>query len=200
MNERDYLVIDLEATCDNQGTVPRQEMEIIEIGAVLVDGVTLQAQREFQSFVRPVRHPKLTEFCCELTSIQQEHVDAAPNFRQALKALEEFMEGEQPLFCSWGDYDHNQFKLDAQYHRLKLPFGGQHLNLKRAFSEALNTRRRFGMAGALRRVGLPLQGTHHRGIDDARNIACLLPFCLGRASMPAPRQGSRNRRSAQNRS
>ena len=194
MNARDYLVIDLEATCDNLGAVPRREMEIIEIGAVLVDGEHLQALREFQSFIRPVRHPKLTEFCCELTSIQQEQVDTAPNFRQALKALEEFMGGALPLFCSWGAYDHNQFKQDAEYHRLKLPFGGQHLNLKAAFSEALNTRKRFGMAGALRRIGLPLQGTHHRGIDDARNIANILPFCLGRAPFPEQREGSQRGR------
>ncbi len=34
-----FLVIDLEATCDDGGAVPRLEMETIEIGAVLVDGV-----------------------------------------------------------------------------------------------------------------------------------------------------------------
>ena len=42
------------------------------------------------------------------------------------------------------------------------------------------------MAGALRRVGLTLQGTHHRGIDDARNIARLLPWSLGRIAAPPP--------------
>jgi inhibitor of KinA sporulation pathway (predicted exonuclease) len=39
-------------------------------------------------------------------------------------------------------------------------------------------RKKLGMAKALRHVGLELQGTHHRGIDDARNIARLLPHCL----------------------
>ena len=55
-----YLVIDLEATCDDQGGVPRHEMEIIEIGAVLVAADTLAPLDEWQSFVRPVRHPELT--------------------------------------------------------------------------------------------------------------------------------------------
>ena len=49
------------------------------------------------------------------------------------------------------------------------------------FSQQLGEEQRHGMAGALRRVGLPLVGTHHRGIDDARNIARLLPWVLGRA-------------------
>jgi inhibitor of KinA sporulation pathway (predicted exonuclease) len=33
-------------------------------------------------------------------------------------------------------------------------------------------------------VGLDLVGTHHRGIDDARNIARLLPYCLGWREAP----------------
>ncbi|GHT86553.1 hypothetical protein AGMMS49960_14700 [Betaproteobacteria bacterium] len=33
-----------------------------------------------------------------------------------------------------------------------------------------------GMVKALELAGLPLTGDHHRGIDDARNIAMLLPF------------------------
>ena len=35
------------------------------------------------------------------------------------------------------------------------------------------------MAQALKLAGLELDGTHHRGIDDARNIARLLPFIVG---------------------
>jgi inhibitor of KinA sporulation pathway (predicted exonuclease) len=35
------------------------------------------------------------------------------------------------------------------------------------------------MAQALRLAEIELQGTHHRGIDDARNIARLMPFILG---------------------
>ena len=183
--QRDYLVIDLEATCDNAGAVPKREMEIIEIGAVLVDAETFEPVAEFQTFVRPIRHPKLTPFCCELTSITQAQVDAAPRFPEAIAALREFMAGEQPLFCSWGAYDRNQFELDAGLHDIELPFGPDHLNLKEAFSQALGSRKRFGMSAALRRLGLPLEGTHHRGIDDARNIARILPYAIG--ALPIPR-------------
>ncbi len=37
-----WLVIDLEATCCNDGQFPREEMEIIEIGAVIADGKSFQ--------------------------------------------------------------------------------------------------------------------------------------------------------------
>lgn len=60
---RRYLVLDLEATCDDVGAVPREEMEIIEIGAALLQPSTWEITDEFNAFVRPVRHPQLTEFC-----------------------------------------------------------------------------------------------------------------------------------------
>jgi inhibitor of KinA sporulation pathway (predicted exonuclease) len=177
------LVVDLEATCDDGGRVPRREMETIEIGAVLVDGATLEPAAELATFVRPRRHPILTPFCTALTTITQADVDAAPTFPEAIDALARFLALQRAspvLFASWGDYDKHQLAQDAAHHGVRLPLG-EHVNLKARFSERLGLRKKLGMAGALARVGLRLEGTHHRGIDDARNIARLLPWALGRA-------------------
>lgn len=182
-----YVVIDLEATCCDDYTIPREETEIIEIGAVLVDAATLSPGAEFQSFVRPQRHCKLTPFCSELTTITQADVDGAPRFPQAIAWLAEFLRGKDALFCSWGGYDRNQFRRDAQQHRVKLPLGERHVNLKAEFSRRLGESREYGTGQALRRVGLGFAGTHHRAIDDARNIARLLPFALGVTPVPALR-------------
>ena len=38
--------------------------------------------------------------------------------------------------------------------------------------------KRMAMARALRHAGLPLEGTHHRGADDAWNIAALIAQML----------------------
>ena len=176
-----YFVVDLEATCDDGGLVPRDQTEIIEIGGVLVEGRTLRIVAEFMTFVRPVLHPTLTAFCTQLTTITQDMVDPAPTFAEAAPRLAEF--GRGALFCSWGNYDRNQLAADAARHGIESPLGPDHWNLKEAFSKALDTRRRYGMHEALGRLGLPLVGTHHRGIDDARNIARMLPYLLGRAAI-----------------
>lgn len=175
-----FLVIDLEATCDEDKRIRDRHMEIIEIGSVLVDADTLEPVAEHQTFVKPVRHPVLTEFCTKLTTITQADVANAPGFPEAIASLARFIDGRDVLFCSWGDYDRRQFEQDAKFHKVALPFGGKHLNVKKQFSTQLGEETRYGMAGALKRVGLELQGTHHRGIDDARNIARLLPWVLGR--------------------
>lgn len=173
-----YCVIDLEATCCDDGSIRRQDTEIIEIGAVLCDAYTLAPIDELQRFVRPVRHPRLTAFCTELTSITQAQVDGGVTLARALRELGPWFFRGDTLFCSWGDYDNTQFQIEARRNGLKLPFGRDHLNLKRAFSERRGESRAYGMAAALSLAGIRLTGTHHRGIDDARNIARLLPHCV----------------------
>src|SRR5262245_26842105 len=179
-----YLVIDVEATCDEDHRIPREQTEIIEIGAVLADGATLAPTAEFQTFVKPFGPPRLTPFCTQLTSITQAEVDGAPGFAAAMKKLAEFLSEQgatgQFVFCSWGDYDRAQFERDERRHGVRAPLGKRHLNLKEAFRRRSGDDRKLGVGQALRRLNFHFEGTAHRGIDDARNITRLLPYCLGR--------------------
>ena len=72
IQEKYYLIVDFEATCTNRNEFPRDEMEIIEIGALLLDSEQFEIHSEFQSFIKPVRNPLLTGFCKELTTIRQD--------------------------------------------------------------------------------------------------------------------------------
>ncbi|HEX5656613.1 MAG TPA: 3'-5' exonuclease [Polyangiales bacterium] len=173
-----YLVIDLEATCDERHRIPREQTEIIEIGAVLVNA-ELRPVDAWQTFVRPVIHPVLTPFCTKLTSIVQAQVDDAPLFAEAIAALATYLAGRTPLFCSWGDYDRAQLAREAERNGITLPLGDQHFNIKEAFNQRVGSAKRRGVGQALHYVGLAFEGTAHRGIDDARNIARLLPYALG---------------------
>ncbi len=174
------VVVDLEATCSENNTAfPADEMETIEIGAVLMRLADLVAEGEFQSFVRPVRHPKLTAFCTKLTGITQTMVEDAPTFPEAFGALRSaLVAGRSGLvWGSWGRYDYGQLQRDCQ--RNRIPFHmPPHVNLKVMFSDA-QTVKKQGMAQALALCDLALEGSHHPGIDDARNIARLLPWILG---------------------
>jgi inhibitor of KinA sporulation pathway (predicted exonuclease) len=176
-----HLVLDLEATCCDRETIKRHETEIIEIGAVMVEARNLTVIDEFQTFIKPVRFPTLTEFCTSLTSISQEQVNAAPGYIAAIALLKQWLSNyPNTVFGSWGDYDRKQFNQDSQFHNVPFPIAFPHVNLKQLFSETQGLSKRYGMAGALRLAGIELAGTHHRGIDDARNIAKLLPFILGK--------------------
>lgn len=172
------LVVDLEATCSDDGTIWPETMETIEIGACWI-GAGGTVIDKFQCFVRPVLNPTLTAFCMSLTGIRQENVDGAQPFALAADQLRRFVEQyQQPgsVWFSWGDYDRKQFERDGARHGVSNPVALPHLNAKRLFSKARKIKQ-VGMATALQIVGLALEGEHHRALDDALNIARLLPFC-----------------------
>ena len=59
-----------------------------------------------------------------------------------------------------------------------LPMHHEHINVKELFRQVTRIPRKVGMSQALDILGYPLQGTHHRGGDDAFNIARILRYCL----------------------
>ena len=165
-----YIICDLEATCWANERRP-ERMEVIEIGVVQLASAGGPVLGEFSAFVRPILESTLSDYCRELTSITQADVDGAEPFPVVLERFLAWME-EPPLrFCSWGQYDLNQLRLDCERHNLAFPAHfADHLNVKNAWAAWKGVKPR-GLARALRLMGMELEGRHHRGIDDARNIA-----------------------------
>lgn len=167
-----YVVVDVEATCWKKDR-PRSGTEIIEIGAVMLASAEGPVVSEFCRFVKPSLEPMLSEFCRELTTITQEQVNSAEPFPVVFREFLEWVGSEPYTFCSWGGYDKNQFRRDSKTHNIEFPSGMElHINLKSVFASQQNIRQ-CGMKRALELMEVPLQGQHHRGIDDAKNIAQL---------------------------
>ena len=172
-----FIIFDLEATCWEQSkTSPN---EIIEIGAVLINEQQ-QIESEFQQFVQPTKHPQLSAFCRQLTSISQDEVDRAPLFPEAVEQFKDWFGygKEDYCLCSWGKYDRRQLTEDCVLHGLESEWVKRHISLKHQYSKIRRLRKPLEMKGALDMEGLDLEGTHHRGIDDARNIAKIFLKCF----------------------
>ncbi|CDZ97166.1 Predicted exonuclease [Phaffia rhodozyma] len=107
-----FLVLDIEATCESGDHKFGYPNEVIELPVVLlkwrarqktdlssesckestsVTVMELYIEDEFQSYVRPTFQPKLSTYCTTLTGINQETVDAAPTFPEAIVNLETWM-------------------------------------------------------------------------------------------------------------
>ncbi|RAL25837.1 3'-5' exonuclease [Thermoflavimicrobium daqui] len=167
------LIIDLESTCYERKSEqpPHFISEIIEVGAVILDIERLKIVREYQRFVKPTRFPILSGFCKQLTSISQEQVDQGQDLKTVCKELNQLQNETVSIFCSWGYYDKKQFVHACTSSQVPYPFQSDHFSLKHEHASFYQLRRPLGMKGALMHHDLPLDGTHHRGIDDARNIA-----------------------------
>ena len=122
------------------------------------DLLTWEIDSEYQQFIKPVRHPILTEFCTDLTTITQQDVDTAPTFAEVIPQFKQWIDSyPKNIFCSWGNYDKTQFIQDCKFHNIDYPFGTEHRNIKKEFSMYFgNAKKSFGMTKALEHLGLQL--------------------------------------------
>lgn len=169
---KNLLIVDLEATCFERGQEPAGFFsEIIEIGAVVLNTTSRAATAEYEAIVKPVLFPLLSAFCTRLTTIRQADVDAGVPLASALAELGALYNPTGAVFASWGFYDQRQLARVCARFGLEYPFAAEHISLKHSHAEFYRLSHPLGMDGALRRHQIPLVGTHHRGLDDARNIA-----------------------------
>ena len=174
----EILVIDVEAT-RWEGKAPDGQMnDIIEVGLTLVNVQTFELSGKRSILVRPDRST-VSPFCTSLTTITQEMVDEqGVSFAEACKILRKEYDSRDRLWASWGDYDRRQFERECRERGVGYPFGVSHMNVKTLFAILHGHTRETGARHAVESLGYTFEGTHHRGHDDAWNIATTLSHLL----------------------
>jgi inhibitor of KinA sporulation pathway (predicted exonuclease) len=176
-------VVDVEATCWSGEPPPGEHSEIIEIGLTVVDLAAGERVAKHGILVRP-EHSRVSPFCTELTGLTQAEVDGGVGFAAACRWLADEHDAAGRPWASWGDYDRKQFTRQCRDAGVAYPFGVRDANAKAAFAAAYGLRARPGMAKALSLAELRLAGRHHRGEDDAWNIAALVLHLRERRAWP----------------
>eukprot|EP00211_Chloroparvula_japonica_P016396 CAMPEP_0119127530 /NCGR_PEP_ID=MMETSP1310-20130426/6049_1 /TAXON_ID=464262 /ORGANISM="Genus nov. species nov., Strain RCC2339" /LENGTH=190 /DNA_ID=CAMNT_0007117801 /DNA_START=99 /DNA_END=667 /DNA_ORIENTATION=- len=182
-SEEDFiLVLDFECAWDAP-PVPREE-EIIEFPSVLMRGgkVVDEIQMYVRTEILQQIHPETTA----ITGITQEQVSGGLRLDAALAKHEEWLRGHgvvgqggvktKPLMlATCGDFDGRMIQKQAKRMGLVVPpYLSEWVNIKEVYRYHFKKRGQKGMAGMLKEQGLELQGRHHSGIDDCRNLAGLV--------------------------
>ena len=184
---RYYLVLDFEATCEkDDNDYPH---EIIEMPVVVVDSTEMKVVKKWQTYVKPVKNPKLTKFCTELTGISQEVVDAAPVLSEAMKLLDEWLRNyfgdsfDKPdtfTFATDGPWDfrdfywHHSVKEQRAVSPEKYNYFKRWINIRELHARTFSLPRQKNVTKMLLDLGLVFEGRPHSGIDDASNISRIL--------------------------
>ncbi|KAK9274024.1 hypothetical protein L1049_018838 [Liquidambar formosana] len=179
-----FVVIDFEATCDKEKKPHPQE--IIEFPSVLVNSVTGQLEDFFQIYVRPTCNQLLSDFCKELTGIQQIQVDGGVLLSEALLMHDKWLEEKgikhtNFAVVTWGNWDCQvMLESECRFKRIrKPPYFNRWINLKNSFHEIFGSVR-CNLKEAVLLAGLVWEGRAHCGLDDAKNTARLLSHLMHR--------------------
>eukprot|EP01091_Cochliopodium_minus_P015311 TRINITY_DN5408_c0_g1_i1.p1 TRINITY_DN5408_c0_g1~~TRINITY_DN5408_c0_g1_i1.p1 ORF type:complete len:385 (+),score=88.78 TRINITY_DN5408_c0_g1_i1:2-1156(+) len=187
----DYLLIlDFEASCDDDEKFMN---EIIEFPTLVYSIEKKEVIKIFHKYVQPTINKELTKFCKELTAIKQEWVDEGKGLKETLDSFQEFLienklitndgqtyEKESKFaFLTCGDWDLN-IMLQSQCKREKITvpwYFKRWVNIKHVF-ENIFKKESFGMKNMLEVLELNLDGHHHSGIDDCKNISKIVTKIL----------------------
>ena len=174
-----FLILDFEA---NQNTRYPDVKEIIEFPVLKLNVKTLEIESTFHTYVQPTVEPSITAFITDLTGITQDMVKGKPILSMVLDQLHHWMMSEGLLdgkvnfiFVTCGDWDlktalsNNCAFLKLEYH----DYLKRWINIK-AYFQLVTGKKGSGMDSMLTDLGLTLDGRHHSGIDDSRNIAKIL--------------------------
>lgn len=178
----------------------KKPYEIIEFPSVLFrrdDAGLLVPVSEFRRYCRPVRNPTLSAFCTELTGIEQKSVDDAEVFPVVLRAHRDWLleqvggELHSVILLSCGVWDFESalpqelrrwgqtYQLYKQYPELyKLVVDvpdvyRSFINVKDLYTKVYGIKA-GGMTTMLTTQGIELEGRHHSGLDDSKNIGKIL--------------------------
>ncbi|KAD3337818.1 hypothetical protein R6Q59_027407 [Mikania micrantha] len=179
-----FVVIDFEATCDKERNPHPQE--IIEFPSVIVSSLTGQLEACFQTYVRPTCNQLLTDFCKDLTGIQQFQVDRGVTLGEALVRHDKWLEmkgikNANFAVVTWSNWDCRvMLESECRFKKIRKPsYFNRWINLKVPFCEVYGGAK-CNLKEAVQMAGLSWQGRAHCGLDDARNTARLLALMMHR--------------------
>ena len=178
-----YLcVLDFEATCFEHDEKPKHQMEIIEFPSILyrITDKTYKFINQFHQYVKPTMNTILTEFCKNLTGIQQDTVNKAQTidivYKEHIKWLNiNVPDGYEVYICTCGHWDLKTM-LPREIKNKKLTshrYYNKYINVKDEFEYFYKTKT-SSMTNMLSFLKIELEGRHHSGIDDTKNISKIM--------------------------
>jgi len=177
------IVVDIETTCWRQDEWPKLEdgskvrSEIIEIGICLLD-IRSKVVSENKGFIIKPERTEVSKFCENLTTLKQEDVDKGQSLVSAISTITDIYKAPKRVWSSYGFFDKNHVSQECYDKRIKYPFSQRHINVKTLFAVKNELREEVGMARALDMLKIQPIGIHHRGVDDAANIAKILAVTI----------------------
>ncbi len=170
-----YIVFDLEWNQSPEGKKNRVDampFEIIEIGAIKLDS-NFNIIGKFKQLIRPKVYKKIHFKVYEVIQIGIEELQKKGiSFKKAYQRFCDFAykEGENPIFCTWGDMDLTEFQRNIKYHNMKNRFKSPLLyyDIQKLYSILyVDGKEKTTLDKAVEELKIKKDRNFHNALDDA---------------------------------
>ena len=172
-----FLVVDFEfTTYERPVGRPRGFFsEIIEIGAVKLDGEPLTDCGRIQSFVKPHFYPKQAKDSMDFCMITAKDMQQAIEFPAMVQELAALYESGETYFVAWGTEDYKVLQTGCERHKIENPVKYEdYLDLALAYRLWKGDDYTTGLKKATEEQDVNTAGLWHTAFDDANNTGKLL--------------------------
>ena len=184
---RKFLVVDFEFTTYDRpvGRPSNYFSEVIEIGAVLLNGDTFAEEGRYQSFVKPKFFPKQAKASLDFCMITEKDMKTAIEYPEMVKKMAEMYVPGETYFVAWGDSDYKVIDIACQRYKIENPIRkDDYLDLAHAYKLLHDHTYTTGLKAATEEQEVDTAGLWHTAFDDANNTGKLLKKLMEKGWKP----------------
>ena len=184
---RNFLVVDYEFTMYTRPVGRPRDFfpEIIEIGAVKIDGEKHDTLGEIQNFVKVHFFPRHAQEAMDFCMITPDDMKKAIPFKEMVAKLEELYVPGETYFVAWGTEDYRVLNLGCEKHRINNPILFEdYLDIGEAYKIFKGEQQTPGLKRATEELCLESTGLWHTAFDDAENTGKVLVSLLQKGWTP----------------
>lgn len=184
---KDFFVADFEFThyTKPMGRPRGFFAEIIEIGAVKIDALSLEVVGKIKDFVHPHFYPKQAKEGMDFCMITEQDMKSAVEFGEMLEQINALYVPGQTYFVAWGGEDYKVVAEGCKRHKLENPvLAEDYLDLAAAYKLLKGDNYTTGLRKATEEQDVDTGGLWHTAYDDAANTGKLLLKLLDKGWKP----------------
>jgi inhibitor of KinA sporulation pathway (predicted exonuclease) len=175
--EKIIILWDTEFTCwkgckENGWDKERNQFrEFIQIALIKVDINTMNIINEFQTFVKPIKNPQLSDYCTNLTHIEQDIIDEADTFDKVQPAMLNFIGNTK---CYSFGQDFKVLYENQEINNLNNPFKDQFFDLRIMLIEEGYDVKSYCSGTLSELFGIKSEFHTHDAVGDAKTVLIAL--------------------------
>ncbi len=167
---QEYKEKSLENATEKNYNIPKLTFEIIQIGAIKING-NFERISTLSCFIKPKVHTKIHPYVHKMTGITEEQLQDEDDFPTVYENLVEFIgTPEDSILCVWGTVDIKELLRNIQFYKLPTDvIPKKYIDVQYHASKYFDTkdRTRIGLKNAIELLNLEIDGDFHDAFNDA---------------------------------